>query len=57
MALGYKKIAPEIKAEIIQKVKDGEKVVDVTKQYGIYHKTIYLWMGNKAIQTKDTHIT
>ncbi len=53
MASGFKKIAPEIKAEIVQKVKDGARVVDVAAQYGIYHKTIYVWMSNKVNQTNE----
>lgn len=53
MSSGFKRIAPEIKAEIIQKVKEGGKVVDIAKQYGIYHKTIYHWMSNKVNQTNE----
>jgi len=53
MSSGFKKIAPETKAEILEKVKSGERVVDVAKQYGIYHKTIYYWMSHKVNQTNE----
>jgi transposase-like protein len=53
MSSGFKKVAPEVKAEILEKVKLGEKVVDVAKQYGIYHKTIYNWLSNKVNQTNE----
>jgi transposase-like protein len=53
MSSGYKKIAPELKAEMLEKVKLGEKVVDIAKQYGVYHKTIYNWMSNKVNQTNE----
>ena len=39
------KITPkEIKQEILGKVKSGEKVMDLSKQYGISDKTIYYWL-------------
>lgn len=53
MSSGFKRIAPEIKSEILEKVKSGERVVDVAKQYGIYHKTIYVWMSHKVNQTNE----
>lgn len=34
----------EIKQEILAKVKLGEKVMDLAKQYGISDKTIYYWL-------------
>ncbi len=34
----------EIKEEILGKVKSGEKVMDLAKQYGISDKTIYYWL-------------
>lgn len=37
-------IAPEIKAEILAKVKSGEKVLALASQYGISDKTIYTWL-------------
>lgn len=45
---GYKRIAPEIKAEVLGKVKIGEKVMELAKQYGLYHKTIYRWIQEET---------
>lgn len=53
MASGYKKVDPQIKAEIIDKAKNGEKVVDLAKQYGFFYRTIYKWLGQSANQTND----
>ena len=36
-----KRIAKESKEEILEKVKKGEKVVDLASQYGISDKTIH----------------
>lgn len=40
----YKRIPAEIKNEILQKIRDGEKVADVANLYGIGNKTIYKWL-------------
>lgn len=37
-------VSKEIKEEILEKVKLGEKVMDLAKQYGISDKTIYYWL-------------
>lgn len=37
-------IAKEIKTEILAKVKGGEKVIDVAKQYGVSDKSVYTWL-------------
>jgi transposase-like protein len=43
--MGVMKVVPkEIKEEILEKVKTGEKVMDLSKQYGISDKTIYYWL-------------
>lgn len=43
--MGVVKVVPkEIKEEILGKVKSGEKVMDLAKQYGISDKTIYYWL-------------
>jgi transposase-like protein len=43
--MGTVKITPkEIKQEILDKIKSGEKVMDLAKQYGISDKTIYYWL-------------
>jgi len=43
--MGTVRITPkEIKQEILGKVKHGEKVMDLAKQYGVSDKTIYYWL-------------
>jgi len=37
-------VAKEIKQEILGKVKLGQKVMDLSKQYGVSDKTIYYWL-------------
>lgn len=37
----HKAIAKEVKDEILEKIKMGEKVTIVAEQYGISEKTIY----------------
>ena len=41
-------IALEVKAEIIAKVKAGEKVAELSKQYGISEQSIYSWLKQKV---------
>lgn len=41
-------IAREIKQEILGKIKSGEKVMDLAKQYGISDKTIYYWLRQSS---------
>lgn len=41
-------IAGEVKAEIIAKVKAGEKVAVLSKQYGVSEVTIYSWLKQKV---------
>jgi len=40
----FKFIPREVKTEILAKVKAGEKVVDLARQYGVSDKTIYTWL-------------
>ena len=42
-------IAKEVKEEILEKVKRGEKVVQLAEQYGVSDKTIYGWLKGKAL--------
>ena len=43
--MGAVKVIPkEIKTEIITKVKSGEKVMDLAKQYAVSDKSIYTWL-------------
>lgn len=41
-------IAQEVKAEIVLKVKAGEKVAVLSKQYGVSEVTIYSWLKQKV---------
>ena len=44
-------IAAEVKEEILSRVKTGEVVSSLAKQYGISDKTIYNWLRKKAVGT------
>ena len=53
--MGQRKIIPkEIKAEILAKVKAGEKVVDLARQYAVSDKSIYTWLHQ---ETGDTVVS
>jgi transposase len=41
-------VAQEVKAEILAKVKSGEKVAELSKQYGISEQSIYSWLKQKV---------
>lgn len=41
-------IAVEVKGEILTKVKAGEPVSSLARQYGISDKTIYTWIKGKT---------
>jgi len=41
----YKRIPKEIKDEILARLKQGNKVVDLASQYAISTKTIYNWLA------------
>lgn len=43
-------IAREVKAEILAKVKSGQKVVELSKQYGVSDKTIYNWLRGQVTE-------
>jgi transposase-like protein len=43
-----RRVSKEIKEEIVNKVKAGERVVDLAEQYGISDKTIYGWLRQNA---------
>lgn len=54
--MGIVKVIPkEIKQEILDKVKAGDKVMDLAKQYGVSDKTIYYWLrqstGEEVVST------
>ena len=44
-------IAREVKNEILEKIKKGEKVLAISQQYGVSEKTIYTWLRKKALGT------
>lgn len=44
----FKVIPKEVKQEIIGKVKLGEKVTDLSRQYGISDNTIYTWLHKET---------
>lgn len=41
----FKTVPAEIKAEILTKIKEGQKAPTLAKQYGISSKTIYYWLS------------
>lgn len=43
-------IAHEVKLEILGKVKAGEAVLELSKQYGVSDKTIYRWLKEQLGQ-------
>lgn len=43
-------ISKEIRAEVIDKVKGGQKVADLAEQYGISSKTIYNWLRGQVTE-------
>lgn len=40
----FKAVPKQIKEEVLAKVKAGEKVADLAKQYGISDKTLAEWL-------------
>ncbi|MBC8435264.1 transposase [archaeon] len=41
-------VAKEVKEEILSKVKTGEPVATLAKQYGVSDKAIYNWLGGRT---------
>jgi transposase-like protein len=41
-------ISKEVKAEMLLRVKSGEKVADISNQYGVSQQTIYAWLKQKV---------
>lgn len=41
----FKAVPKDIREEILNKVKGGQKVLDLAKQYGISNRTIYGWLS------------
>jgi hypothetical protein len=47
--MSQRKIIPkEIKTEILTKVKGGEKVTELAKQYAVSDKSIYTWLHEET---------
>jgi transposase-like protein len=44
----FKVIPKEIKTEILSKVKSGQRVVDLARQYGVSDKSIYTWLHKET---------
>jgi len=44
----FKPIAKEIKEEILNKIKEGQKASALASQYGISAKTIYTWLAKSV---------
>jgi len=44
----FKAVPKEIKEDILNKVKSGQKVLDLANQYGISNRTIYGWLSRLA---------
>ena len=50
-----KHIDPQIKAEIISKIRDeGMTVIDASTSYGVHNKTIYGWLKNGVVNTNTS---
>lgn len=43
-------ISGEVKAEILAKVKAGQRVLELSKQYGVSDKTIYYWLRGQLTE-------
>ncbi len=54
---GFKPIDPQIKAEILTKIRDeGMRVVEVAEQYGVSSKTIYTWLRSNVLNSNTSLI-
>jgi transposase-like protein len=52
MSKKQNKIAPEVKAEVIRRIKeDGISISQAAEEHGITTKTIYNWLG---VETRST---
>lgn len=54
---GFKPIDPQIKAEILTKIRDqGMRVVEAADQYGVSSKTIYAWLRSGVVNSNTSLI-
>jgi len=49
--MAYKRIAPEIKEEILFKIKQGTSVAEIVKQYGVNSKSVYGWLSAGSVSS------
>jgi transposase-like protein len=55
MPKGYPSLNESQKQEIIARIREkGEKVLSLSKEYGVVPKTIYKLLGNKLNQANDS---
>ncbi len=47
-------VSKDIKDEILAKIKQGNAVMDLSKQYGVHFKTIYSWLRKTAVGSVST---
>ena len=50
----YKPVRAEIKQEIINSIKIGSSVKEVSEKYGVGIKTIYRWLNKGASKSSET---
>ena len=52
--MAYKSIAPELRGQIINRIKnDGISVLQASQEHGISDKTIYKWLSAPANLSKE----
>ena len=52
---GFKSIEPEVKTEIIKKIRDeGMKVTDAALDYNVSTKTIYRWLRDGVVNSNTS---
>ncbi len=44
----FRAVPKQIKEEVLVKIKEGQKVADLAKQYGISDKTVYTWLAKSV---------
>ena len=44
----FRAVPSQIKEEVLVKIKEGQKVTDLAKQYGISDKTVYTWLAKSV---------
>lgn len=47
---GYKRIPQEIKEQVLERVKSGVPVSQLSQEHGISLKTIYTWISKGTVQ-------